>query len=426
MYSRRIRIDGMLKVLSPFHPGSGDFAEDEALDVKKEDVKPRIALLARDDKKMPYLAGTAIKGILRRRAGRDRDIESLFGTIKNSQGEDTGSMGRLIVYGSSMAQPGDTGALPRPGKRDDGIYVAARTKVDGATGAADEGKLFYQEMLAPGATFPLRLLYLPPDGCPDLPPLLARLLKALQGGLAFGKGQADGQGRLKLQDGVTATRVTLAPDGCLKEEPLAGFAETLAQAEPWPEERSWSLELKCEGPFMVKDWSYATPPQTGEDRDRIQVKAQRQAEKVPELPGTSLMGALRARAEWLAATGVLEDEVVVRLFGTQDAAAVLVLDSLKARPNGKPEKLTSVAIDRFSGAPIDNKLFTSEVFVDPIFDARLSLAPGRAKDGDAEAVETLLADLREDCLMLGHGSTKGFGWFSVDIDPVGGSSCQEN
>ena len=189
--------------------------------------------------------------------------------------------------------------------------------------------------------------------------------------------------------------------------------------------RLWHLVLTCKGPFMVNDWSHKPPPE-GSDGERIQLKAQRRGEATPELPGTSLMGALRARAEWLARVEALkagEDQEapadvpdpVERLFGTTGAAALLRLERLTAKSGCDLDTVTSVVIDRFSGAPIDNKLFTSEVFVDPVFEAGLSLDTDRAEEEDESQIEKLLKNLEAEGLTLGHGANKGFGWFEVEV-----------
>lgn len=415
MYSRRIHITGTLVADSPFHPGSGEFRLAPELARDGGDAQPRLALVARDALGRPYLAGTAIKGVLRRQAGETETTKVLFGAIKD---ESTGAMGRLIVYGAPMQKAGDARHLPRGAN---GLFVAARTGIDGATGTVDEGRLFYQEMIAPGARFALRMVYLPArEADQTVWDLLVRLLKGLQEGVSFGKGQADGQGWLRLDGAPKVEEEGLQADGTLKRAPLAGFAADLARAGVIAGATRWRLRLVCDGPFMINDWSFVPEASTRQEADRIQLKAQTRADKIPELPGTSLMGALRARAEWLGKTRVLDAERVKRLFGGMDRAAVLRMNRLTAT-RCETCRLTSVVIDRFSGAPVDNKLFTAEAFVRPTFEVELSLAPGRGTADDETAITALIDDLCDEGLMLGHGTNKGFGWFTVTAIRDGGA-----
>lgn len=106
-----------------------------------------------------------------------------------------------------------------------------------------------------------------------------------------------------------------------------------------------------------------------------------------------------------------------RLFGVTGWRGLLAVESIRViRPGGK-QTFTSVKLDRFSSAPIDGALFSVEAFVDPVFEVTLRLAPREKAPITLEAqslFDRLLNDIKDMGLMLGHGGSRGFGWFSVD------------
>ena len=64
---------------------------------------------------------------------------------------------------------------------------------------------------------------------------------------------------------------------------------------------------------------------------------------------------------------------------------------------------------------MDQRLFTEEVFENVTFELDLSLDPARSKDSDATAFRKLVNQLTDGHILeLGHGGSKGFGWFTVE------------
>lgn len=83
--------------------------------------------------------------------------------------------------------------------------------------------------------------------------------------------------------------------------------------------------------------------------------------------------------------------------------------------------LTSVKLDRFSGAPIDNALFTTRAYIDPVFRVELRVRNrtgalnGKAVlDADLTLWDRLVEHLVRRGIVLGHGGNKGFGWFRCE------------
>lgn len=442
MFDHALTIEAELVVLSPFHPGSGE-AEDAADLMRKEDrerlptgqLGPSLQQIQRDDDGRPYIVGTTLKGILRRLTPMDSGAaypelavdESLFGTIKTQAGG--GQIGCLTVYGSPMTAPGPTQSLPKGQPK--GIYVGARTAIDADTGTAAGSRLFYQELIAPGARFRLRLRLSGPRSALGSAERtrLAQLLRSLSEpeGVAVGRGQADGQGRLRLDTNTLRAIGERIDSGGLLRPADIDLKSDVSAAQPIAAtDTRYRLILEGEGPFLVNDWWHALSRERKrergeEDEGTPQLRAQRRDEHTPELPGTSVMGALRARAEWLANIAALRGgssgvaagmSPVERLFGKAEFAALLRLVRLVPRTTPR-RNLTSVKLDRFSGAPIDNALFTVDAFVDPVFEVELGLDSRRADSSDEALTTLLLDDLAKNGLTIGHAGNRGFGWFKV-------------
>jgi hypothetical protein len=118
-----------------------------------------------------------------------------------------------------------------------------------------------------------------------------------------------------------------------------------------------------------------------------------------------------------------------RLFGVTGWRKLLEVAKVDRVNGGEQCDLTSVALDRFSAAPIDNALFTTRAYRGVEFMVSLSLAHRRyrlpdekeeilfgAGNPEDEAAFNSLVDqvCGEGVLMLGHGVNKGFGWFKVE------------
>ena len=156
---------GEIEVLSALHIGSGEFGERAGVEGKADaETKPLVGLIVRDVRNSPYIPGTTLKGLLRRLMICDEDRDFLAGKIKTSSPDDetdNGRMGALQVRGARLVSPGKADDLPfahvvDPGEVGTGVFIAARTAIDPNSGVADDGKLFFQEMVAPGAVFQLR------------------------------------------------------------------------------------------------------------------------------------------------------------------------------------------------------------------------------------------------------------------------------
>jgi CRISPR/Cas system CSM-associated protein Csm3 (group 7 of RAMP superfamily) len=470
-------VKATIKLLSPLHVGSGrSVTIDTVVGKAGSNLAPEVAGIVRDGKHLPYLPGTTIKGLLRRlaKAKAGVDADSLFGRIK-SDGD--GIPGSITVFGARcMAAPDIAdapfvaGAEQQLGR---GVFVAARTRIDPESGTAGDHTLFHQEMVANGTTFELRLridararindhdlvgaarddhglqtaraVRTDRDVSQDASEVLQDLLGVLhelcaEDGRAIGKGQADGFGRVKLApESIVVTGRALQSNGA-----FAAFTPTYprsiaaeAAAEP--------LRFVCKGPFLVVDASKRVKPGDNPEGERPHISPQSWRERLPMLLGSSVSGALRARARWLAMRQLLragkndgeiratdpEDFLyrkdtsvgglssVQRLFGVAGFRGRLGIARLRVH-EATPWDVTSVKLDRFTGGPVDNALFKTRGFLGVVFDLVLALEQrptglGAQQRADDETLfDDILADIRANGLILGHGGNKGFGWFSCE------------
>lgn len=428
MSKMRYDISANLELVSPLHIGSGEFEADPARVPGKEGANPpAFALQVRDVNGKPVLPPTSLKGMLRSVAERvcPDGVDRLFGTIKSGsdtgQNGGTGQAGLLTVFLGEQGKAPDVAAFPYPSNH--GVFIAARTKIDPKSGTANDGTLFFQEMVAPESTFTLRCRLESRDQqkLEDAKADLLLILSALRDpvGVPLGKGMADGFGRLWLKkQKVTLERKTMRADGTLKTDSkdvvLAKPSATCLTAS------RVTLTLNCPGPFAILDASRISKElQDRSDKKtdfKPQLSAQAGTGALPLIPGTSVAGALRARAEWLAELNRLRgapesDSLITALFGDVGQRGQVIIDQIKVL-GGTRKPMTSVKIDRFSMAPIDNALFTTSTFIGVTATLTLSLG----KPDHQAFFDRLIDDLVDNGLMLGHGVNKGFGWFTVTRD----------
>lgn len=487
IYGERIEIEFDVVTLSPLHVGS---AETPVSTKTIEEGEAEIAPIQKDARGLPLIPGSTLKGALRDIVRRDERyrtaVEDLFGAplndAKDGEGptpppERSGRPGRVTVFAAPLRSEGkmskrreaETERRSIAG-RDFG-YVVAQTAIDGTSGTADANKLFKSEVVAKGAVFRLRIDFAGTLADLDGPAgeALIAALAALtdKDGVPVGRGKGDGNGRLRLADrreSVTPPKVVaIAIEGgqvvvatSISDRSLADdFARRIDEASRTSvRPRRWNIELRSQEPFLVKlEKPKLDKRAEAKGRENVLV-AMTDGEGRPELPGSSFMGALRARAKWYLAlrrkrgwdTSRYESparsrneptDPIERLFGPEADvvranrsrnrsytgwAGLLRLASTTCVSPEPPKKKTfpSVRIDRFSAEPFGGGLFFAEAFVEPAFDVVLEIAPGRgATEQDHRFVEDLLDFLAGDGpgrgIDLGHGVNRGFGWFDVAV-----------
>lgn len=424
MFADRAEVTFTLKTLTSLHVGTGEFKPMGAQEGSND--AGRYAAIVRDHQGLPYIPATTIKGVMRRLAedyfADDAVIDALFGTIKGSK-SGSGAMGKLLFRaGLCRGDLPRTDAMPfakeAVGK---GAYIAAHTAIDGASGVAEDHKLFMQEMVPPGVGFAVSMTLLDFGHREEasLRALTELLAIAMRDGLSLGKSQADGQGQMAISE-VSIKHLRLGPDGMLKEAKKDVVRAASTDVARLSAVQTHAFEFECAMPFAVVDSSVKG---AGREQARksgtVQVAAQKLRDGMPLVHGSSIAGVLRARAVWLsrlmALNGKLppESPVVEELFGTSAWKALVEIRNLKVS-EAREEKITSLRVDRFTGAPVFGALYTTAAFtgVRLSFTLTLKSRPPLEISEQAKALfARLVEDIRENGLQLGHGTNKGFGWF---------------
>lgn len=485
LVGHRYEISGVLAVLTPLHVGTGESEEIPGVGGKEgANTTPGVARAVTDHRGDPYLPATTVKGLLRQ-IGEEiltpDEVDDIFGLIKNSYSA-SGAMGALLPRGATLRAAAKVEGYPyvkaarvNGGALVNGCFVAARTAIDPLSGVAADARLFFQEMVAPGATFDLSFVLLAGlDGeirLSNLLKILARL--GADDGVVCGRGKADRAGALQfMPSSLQVQERKIDADGFLGKKPkIISCPDAIDTIEPV---RKWPGIFRCDGPFLSLDSSW-------EPQREKQGLSEEEQRKIPQLHyqhdaddralqlGSQIAGVLRARARWIMGIKALANggdprsvdptmgdgeegkqafgervvrsrrdvkkldlSPVERLFGVSGFAGLLRIEKM-AFSKGEKIDLTSVKLDHFSGAPFDNALFKTRAVRDVTLNLTLSLK-GRADANlkrprldkrepsvaiptpdDIALFDALTNSLKDDGLMLGHGTNKGFGWF-IHVD----------
>ncbi len=406
----QIVITGDLVLTSPALLGSGEQGQRTDLEIARDAVAGQ-----------PLLPGTSLAGALRAYVATHCDVPLVFGGAKGGDQLDQGGQSSLIVE-DSLAQ--DQPTIVR-----DGVRIDPRTRtVDG------NGK-FDMELLPAGAIFPLRLeLQLHGDSHDTQRlALLTAALDALERGeISIGARRTRGLGRcmvagwkvqrfdLRQPAGLVAWLRT-DPTLPLPEEPQA-IAVALATT-PAPIVRP--RELRIAANFMVESLLIRAPAPVNGLRQPDTVHLTEAGR--PIIPGSSLAGALRARADQIVKTietigGSQGTQLINAMFGPQHnaheqnqaKASGLIVDDAHII-DSQPLVQQRISIDRFTGGALDTALFSEQPVLGGTTTLQLRLrmddCEQKSENGDAMAglLLLLLKDLWTADLPLGGTSSIGRG-----------------
>ncbi len=427
-----------LETVTPLHLGSGDVRDDLLPEIEvtrngvRETRKVAVAAIQRDNGNCPTLPGTALKGALRRNAPDGG--EALFGNItekkKSPQGQEVtkepARMGALLLRGARWLSGGDGTGLPFAGNA---TFVHARSKIDPGRGTSDSNKLFHAEMVIPKSRFEWHFRL---ETRGDIDRLEEVLLKALapwaeERGIAIGANKSADLGRVRLVEGTLKRTDWHVEGGRLVAR---GEAQTLPLS-PSTDKPDARLTLLCKGPFLTLDTD-VDPPED-DDTHTPQLRALRH-QNAPFVLATMVKGALRQRLSWLLACDAFDPDAtppsqgetvirdpsethrlsaVERLFGAAGWRGVLRV-AVTETAREAAVKSSQVRIDRFSGGTVDSALFTIDADRGVRLELSFWLDAARAETRDRDNLARVLDDIRENGLELGHGVTKGYGWFRVE------------
>ena len=378
-----------------------------------------------------YLAGVML-GPLTPEATHS-GVEAIFGStsiLPESElvsEMDEGSQSALIVFDS-------IGVLDNAA-----IEVRDGVRIDPNRGVAEDTAKFDYEVIPPGAVFPIRVDLLVDEGSDEarLLGLLICVLEALERGeIPIGARKAKGLGGCMVRN-WSARRFDLTTREGWSAWLMSDYINPIGQGarcyssiacairESAPPEVSISeistslyssnviqvdVELRIQGGLLVR-----SPGKGQRAADVVHL----QSAGKPILPGTSLMGALRARARRIAHTVRKAkgdaDIWVDRLFGSKPSASTTKRPLRAARIRASEAFLedstrlgvTRIKIDRFTGGVVSGALLEEE----PEFGSKASVKMEviRPAPGELGFLALLVKDLITGDLVIGGSGSVGRG-----------------
>lgn len=471
MIGSRIEITISVRTQSPLHIGTG---ESMVMDgVGTNDTQVSVCAVGPDGN--PVLPGPGTRGSLRtalaEKSARMTDL--LFGP--RSITDPTSAKAGLLAIWNGTFKPEDSATVKGPysnctihGRNkplgEYGMFVDARTAINPSSGTADEGKLFYQLMVAEGCSFTLRMsLLLRNTGHTIQKELLEESQYSVQTllailcsrGISLGGGKGYGHGKAMGDLGtLSIVKYEIGMDGTLSGADIseawkAAIAEQINVSDQLTSDSTCiKMRLQCEGLYLTQDSaSHSQSDQRTDDdesepgRDNL-IHALRNPLNTdePRLSGPSVYGALRARGVWLQRIGSIhspesrdyrdnrdliygkstmppESEEARKtanspselssselLFGVNGWRGLLNIRDIRFEAHKGWQDVHSVTIDRFGGGFVRGGLFKTRASIMPIYSLALQLDAARMNRldaGDKDRAQTLFEQLIEDINLNG-------------------------
>lgn len=416
----RIVVKGILELETPTHLGNGD--ADGPLDMP---------LLLDPLEGKALLTGTTIAGALRNYLRTlnfdDELVNRLFG---GSNGESTVDARDEENAQSLLIVDDALGGRPKAELRD-GVVIDPKTRT------AETGKKFDMELLEAGTRFPLsfELVLLKNHSKQDRNDLLRAFCMALhgleKGEISLGKRKRRGFGRCCVKEWCIHHYKVNTPRGMI--EWLEGKPSVNRRGSNIASLLGVSVEgqMQCQacilkGTFIV-DGSLLIRSGFGEADapDFVHLRSRRDGQEMPILSGTSLAGALRARAIRIANTLGKDGECIAdNLFGLRHKAqeedkknkkkytASRLWTDESIIVNGLDLVQTRVKVDRFTGGSYPGALFNEQ----PVYGklnsettVEISIKIEKPTERDVGLLLLLLKDLWTGDLPLGGECSVGRG-----------------
>lgn len=284
-----------------------------------------------------------------------------------------------------------------------------RLRINGATGTADNGGKFDVAHMGAGSRFQFSMTWLGSGACRQELAAVERMLAALNSGeIRLGAQKSNGFGRVDMNVCKRAFDLMDPADRAAwladdwRGEPLALPEVTDTQRVTFLlSGQADSLLVKAGAPVQKQGSGSSYIPNLTEGGRAI-------------LPGSSVKGAVRARAEMIAKTLDLPQQMTEDLFGRMSADG----DNGKAgriffedgRLSGeKRQQISRIRINRFTGGVIRNGLFTEEPLNCGV-ELRITAPDEPAACG---LLLYALRDLGLGLYNLGSGGSIGRGYLSV-------------
>ena len=438
-----------LLVKAPLHLGSGEQRLLDESEAGLDGERAFSAALVLDQAGNPSLPGASIKGTLLAR------LRAQCGALP---------AWALPVFGHIIDQPGPDQHPNAPGcaefrratwaagQPDAARRIETRTAINRFTATAEDGKLFSRDSVQPGARFiaSIVLQQASREQVGELHALLAGCNEAEP--LQIGAHQRAGWGSVVVEH----LQVGVLPEESLASWWQQGLPNNAKEVLPWDDKAflrpvaatEWParphhpsradqlrlpLALQFDGPFAVRD---SIERKSGNSSLGTADSKPRQRGGKPLLPATSLLGSLRARAEYILRTLGTETPAGHNAPGVRTGAWPIDLCSLLFGCTGwrglvgasgdfigtesmTPMQQHMVALCRITGGGQDHAKFLFECYESPTLVGqltldRLRLQDPKLKDAPRDAalglLHLLLLDLTEGDIGFGMARSKGWGW----------------
>ena len=334
----KIKITGELVLKSPLLIGDG---AGETFDNFKD-----IHVLKNHEGK-PFIPGTSICGVLREEFTNSPVNKKLFGDSEKFQSaiqiEDILLSGSKIIYR-------------------DGV------KIDSLTGTGVVGGKYDYEAVERGARGNLKIL-INLRGChskENFKVAVAEILSKLESGIRLGALTSKGFG-LATVENLNADFYDFTNDFTNKENVIAWLTDKNASEKISPANKISvdnknfvvDAEFSFNSSVIVRDYDISE----NDRKEKISAVSMKSLEDFV-IPGTSLKGIFRHRAEYILGKLNLDKKLLDNLMGTADGDKIksrfMVAESYIENKNVKVISHTRNKIDRFTGGTLQGTLFTTK------------------------------------------------------------------
>lgn len=386
-------LKGEIELVSPAIIGSGN-SDTADLEVVK------------DSNGVPYIPATSFAGVLRHKIKNlslpRKTLEKIWGLSIASSHQDLRQSSIII---SDLLPKGNPLLSIRDGVR-----------IDRKRGVAEDKAKFDYEVIDAGALFNLKI-EVPLDGEDDdlRERLLATYVEMLKNdSIRLGAKTNSGFGKIRLRDykfyhfNFKEKEHVKAWFRYLKTKELPPSQQLKVEPIPF-NEREFILNANfiIKNSLIVRDYSIDSY-----SPDMVHIKSNGR----PILPGTSIKGAIRARAERIVKTLEVENSVIEDLFGEagkdvpEPKRGRIIVDETYI--DGYAEEVqTRIKIDRFTGGTIEGALFETK----PLFrkkeerEFQIRITIKDYKDYEIGLILLILKDLVTGDLPIGGEKSIGRG-----------------
>jgi CRISPR/Cas system CSM-associated protein Csm3 (group 7 of RAMP superfamily) len=366
---------------------------------------------------------TRLYGYAAQEPRRDKQIEDDLALLFGYQQDADGSQSSLLTADARCRLPA--------------VELRDSVAIDPVARTAEAKKKFNIELLPAGTVFELRLELLvrastddasqPDAQAARMVTVFAHALQGFERGeIAMGARKRRGFGKCRVKSwqvkrydlrqpaGLLAWLsggVHGAPNAKCDKQPIAQMLGVADQTEP--DKRACftlTATFGMESSLLIRSGG----DQAGQP-DMVHLKSSRGGASVPILSGSSLAGALRARALRIAKTfehPAQADKLVAGLFGSQEHASRVWVAETEVEDSIE-RVVTRLKIDRFTGGAYPSALFSQQ----PVFagkDTQVTITLRVENPGDAEIglILLLLKDLWTGDLPIGGEASVGRGRLS--------------